>query len=210
MIPRNRPLVSHCSPRQVSCTMCANRRASSCQGIGVWAIMAAQHRRRFLGRSDGRQPGPEAAASRAGQGQGPVLARPRTALKRTGAMFGFGSSRNDPLADARSAERWIAAGVTSDALTMHERIRSVLAEVTAPGVALTPKRLAALFVIDAHAPCAVQGADGAVHRSRRAQREDRAPDLVGDLRPHAGVPVGATRTSAASRSRMSRTRNGGE
>src|SRR4029453_4418059 len=38
-----------------------------------------------------------------------------------------------------------------DALTMHERIRSVLAEVTAPGVTLTPKRLAALFVIDAHA-----------------------------------------------------------
>ena len=66
-------------------------------------------------------------------------------------MFGFGSSRNDPLADARSAERWIAAGVTSDALTMHERIRSVLAEVTAPGVTLTPKRLAAVFVIDAHA-----------------------------------------------------------
>src|SRR4029450_1101891 len=66
-------------------------------------------------------------------------------------MFAFGSSRNDPLADARSAERWIAAGVTSDALTMHERIRSVLAEVTAPGVTLTPRRLAALFVIDAHA-----------------------------------------------------------
>ena len=49
-------------------------------------------------------------------------------------MFGFGNSRSDPLADARSAERWIAAGVTSDALTMHERIRGVLAEVTAPGV----------------------------------------------------------------------------
>ena len=66
-------------------------------------------------------------------------------------MFGLGNSRNDPLADARSAERWIAAGVTSDALTMHERIRSVLAAVAAPGIELTPKRLAALFVIDAHA-----------------------------------------------------------
>ena len=66
-------------------------------------------------------------------------------------MFGFGNSRNDPLADVRSAERWIAAGVTSDALAMHDRIRAVLTEVTAPGMPLTAKRLAALFVIDTHA-----------------------------------------------------------
>ncbi|MEP7275448.1 MAG: hypothetical protein ABI812_03775 [Betaproteobacteria bacterium] len=66
-------------------------------------------------------------------------------------MFGLGNSRNDPLADAKSAERWISADAAADALSMHERLRAVLAEVTAPGVALTPKRLAALFVLDIHA-----------------------------------------------------------
>ncbi len=34
----------------------------------------------------------------------------------------------------------------------------------------------------------VQGADGPVHRPCGAQREDRAPDLVGDLRSLAGIP----------------------
>jgi hypothetical protein len=66
-------------------------------------------------------------------------------------MFGFLRSRNDPLADARSAERWLAAGTASDSLARQEVLRGELARVTAQNAELTPRRLAALFVVDAHA-----------------------------------------------------------
>src|SRR5512140_2107204 len=66
-------------------------------------------------------------------------------------MFGLGHSRNDPLSDAKSAERWIAAGAASDALATHERICGALREVALPGASFTPRRLSALFVVDAYA-----------------------------------------------------------
>src|SRR5262245_22465957 len=48
---------------------------------------------------------------------GPVLA----VLPGEGrAMFDFLRSRNDPLADAKSAERWLAAAGASDSLARHE------------------------------------------------------------------------------------------
>ena len=66
-------------------------------------------------------------------------------------MFGLGNSRNDPLSDAKSAERWIAAGAASDALATHERICGALREVALPGATFTARRLSALFVVDAYA-----------------------------------------------------------
>jgi hypothetical protein len=66
-------------------------------------------------------------------------------------MFGFLRSRSDPLADARSAERWLAAGDAADSLARHEALLAEVARVTAADASFTPRRLAALFVVDAHA-----------------------------------------------------------
>jgi cyclic-di-GMP-binding protein len=66
-------------------------------------------------------------------------------------MFGFLRARKDPLADARSAERWFATPVATDALTRKQDLIAELAGITAPTAKLTPRRLGALFVIDAHA-----------------------------------------------------------
>jgi hypothetical protein len=67
------------------------------------------------------------------------------------AMFGFLRSRNDPLADARSAERWLMSGAPADSLARHELLLAELARVVAADAPFTPRRLAALFVIDRHA-----------------------------------------------------------
>jgi len=66
-------------------------------------------------------------------------------------MFGFLRSRKDPLADARSAERWFAAPVVTDPLSRKQELIEELARITAPTAKLTPRRLGALFVVDAHA-----------------------------------------------------------
>ena len=66
-------------------------------------------------------------------------------------MFGFLKSRKDPLADVRSAERWFSTPSTADALTTKQGLIEELGRITAPAAKLTPRRLSALFVIDAHA-----------------------------------------------------------
>src|SRR5437016_4530801 len=66
-------------------------------------------------------------------------------------MFGFLRSRKDPLADARSAERWFAAPVATDTLSRKQELIAALGRITAPTAKLTPRRLGALFVLDAHA-----------------------------------------------------------
>ncbi len=66
-------------------------------------------------------------------------------------MFGFLRSRKDPLADARSAERWFAAPVATDPLSRKQELIEELARITAPTAKLTPRRLGALFVMDTHA-----------------------------------------------------------
>ena len=55
---------------------------------------------------------------------------------------------------------------------------------------------------------AAQEPDRAVHRARDAQLEDRAPALVGAVRPHAGVPGRVPRVRARSVRSTRRTRNG--
>ena len=66
-------------------------------------------------------------------------------------MFGFLRSRKDPLADARSAERWFAAPVATDTLSRKQELIAALGRITTPTPKLTPRRLGALFVMDAHA-----------------------------------------------------------
>ncbi|MCC6869490.1 MAG: hypothetical protein IT522_11785 [Burkholderiales bacterium] len=63
-------------------------------------------------------------------------------------MFGFGKNDKDPLADARAAERWLAAFPANDPLATQSGLVTALgraAEVDAPR---TPQRLATIIHVD--------------------------------------------------------------
>ncbi len=103
-------------------------------------------------------------------------------------MFGFGKTTKDPLADAKSAERWLASFPAGDPLAVHGELLSELARITRPrrapyaGAArggVRPRRRNRRA--SAHA-------DRAVHRARESQQQDREPALVVAVRPDAGVP----------------------
>ena len=98
-------------------------------------------------------------------------------------MFGFLKSRKDPLADARSAARWFAAPTTADALAFKQELIAELRRVTAPTAKLTPRRLAALFVIDTHAAHLFSSlaAQYAEHANRSAKIERQLWSALFDL-----------------------------
>ncbi len=64
-------------------------------------------------------------------------------------MFGFGKSQKDPLADAKSAERWLASFPTSDPLAVHAALLVELGALTERDARRTPARLEAVFYLDA-------------------------------------------------------------
>jgi hypothetical protein len=64
-------------------------------------------------------------------------------------MFGFGKTMKDPLADAKSAERWLAAFPTGDPLAAHAALLTELGRVSDRGVRRTPAQLEAVFALDA-------------------------------------------------------------
>jgi cyclic-di-GMP-binding protein len=63
-------------------------------------------------------------------------------------MFGFGRTTKDPLADARSAERWLASFPAVDPLAVHAELLSELARVTDRHARRTPAQLEAVFALD--------------------------------------------------------------
>src|SRR5258708_12539542 len=65
-------------------------------------------------------------------------------------MFGFGKTLKDPLADARSAERWLAGFPANDPLAMHAGVLSALGRHTEREAKRTPARLEAVFHVDRH------------------------------------------------------------
>src|SRR5215831_16704694 len=64
------------------------------------------------------------------------------------AMFGFGKNSRDPFADAKSAERWLAAIPTNDAMAVHGATLAELARLTEREAKRTPGRLEAVFYVD--------------------------------------------------------------
>ena len=64
-------------------------------------------------------------------------------------MFGLSKTIKDPLADARSAQRWLAAFPPGDPLAVHAELVAELARSAAPGARRTPAQLSAVFALDA-------------------------------------------------------------
>ena len=63
-------------------------------------------------------------------------------------MFGLRKSMKDPLADAKSAERWLASFPPGDPLAVHGQLLAELARVADPGSRRTPAQLEAVFALD--------------------------------------------------------------
>jgi len=63
-------------------------------------------------------------------------------------MFGLGKSQKDPLADAKSAERWLASFPASDPLAVHAALLVELGALTERDARRTPARLEAVFYLD--------------------------------------------------------------
>jgi len=98
-------------------------------------------------------------------------------------MIGFFHSRRDPLADARTAQRWMSSGLSSDTLAMHGELMAALARISAPAAKLTRRRLAALFVVDAHADQLFRSltAQYIEHANRSAKIERQLWTALSDL-----------------------------
>ncbi len=64
-------------------------------------------------------------------------------------MFGFSRTVRDPLADAKSAERWFAAQPAGDPLATHAELISALGAIADRGYARSPTSLEAVFRADA-------------------------------------------------------------
>lgn len=65
-------------------------------------------------------------------------------------MFSFGKTSRDPLADARSAERWLATFPPQDPLAAHAALLTELGRIADRHTRRSPAQLEAVFALDAH------------------------------------------------------------
>src|SRR2546421_11185095 len=63
-------------------------------------------------------------------------------------MFRFGKAPKDPLADAKTAERWFASFPASDPLAVHSALLVELGALTERDARRAPARLEAVFHLD--------------------------------------------------------------
>jgi hypothetical protein len=85
-------------------------------------------------------------------------------------MFSFRKS-SDPLADARSAGRWVASFPVADPLAVHGQVLAELARAAERNAKRTPARLAAIFELDAR--CAALRAALAAQYIEHANRSSK-------------------------------------
>ncbi len=65
-------------------------------------------------------------------------------------MFGFGKSTKEPLADVKSAERWLAGFPGNDPLAVHVELLNELGRIAERTTRRTPAVLEAVFYVDAN------------------------------------------------------------
>jgi hypothetical protein len=63
-------------------------------------------------------------------------------------MFGFSKAIRDPLADVKSADRWLASFPTNDPLAVHSEVLAELGRIAEPAAKRSPQRLEAVFYLD--------------------------------------------------------------
>lgn len=98
-------------------------------------------------------------------------------------MFGFGKTTKDPLADAKSAERWLASFPAADPLAVHGELLSELSRLTDRNARRTPSQLEAVFALDAGTQ-ALRGtltAQYLDHASRSSKIENQLWSALFDL-----------------------------
>lgn len=64
-------------------------------------------------------------------------------------MFNFGKAGRNPLSDAKSVERWLAAFPPNDSLALHGEIVAALGRIAERDARRTPAQLEAVFALDA-------------------------------------------------------------
>ena len=65
-------------------------------------------------------------------------------------MFGFGKNFRDPLADVKTAERWLASFPPTDPLAIQHDVLAELGRLTERSASRTPQGLEAVFHVDSH------------------------------------------------------------
>jgi hypothetical protein len=98
-------------------------------------------------------------------------------------MFSFRKTSRDPLADPRSAARWVAAFPAGDPLAVHGQVLAELARAAERNARRTPARLAAVFELDARcAPLrAALAAQYIEHANRSSKIEHQLWSALFDL-----------------------------
>jgi hypothetical protein len=99
------------------------------------------------------------------------------------AMFGFGRSIKDPLADAKSAERWLASFPANDPMATQVELLRELGRVAERASRRTPAMLEAVFHLDAHTASAraALAAQYIEHASRSTRIENQLWSAMFDL-----------------------------
>src|ERR1700737_4961383 len=99
-------------------------------------------------------------------------------------MFGFGKSLKDPLADAKTAERWLAFFSHNDVLGMHSALLVELGALTERNARRAAPRLEAVFYLDAHAEALRRSLTGQYleHGNRSTRVESQLWQALLDLK----------------------------
>lgn len=98
-------------------------------------------------------------------------------------MFGFGKTTRDPLADAKTAARWLAAFPVQDPLALHAALLTELGRVADRNTRRTPAQLESVFALDAHTAelRATLTAQYIEHASRSSRIENQLWSALFDL-----------------------------
>ncbi|MBS0321569.1 MAG: hypothetical protein JSR18_13575 [Proteobacteria bacterium] len=98
-------------------------------------------------------------------------------------MFGFSRSQKDPLADRKSAERWLAAFPGTDPLAMHAEVLTELGRLAERGARRSPPVLEAVFYVDEHTAAlrAALTAQYIEHATRSSRIENQLWSALFDL-----------------------------
>jgi len=98
-------------------------------------------------------------------------------------MFGFGSPHKDPLADVKTAERWLASFPANDPLATHGPLLAELGKFAERLGRRTPARLEAVFYVDTRAKAlrTTLAAQYVEHASRSSKIENQLWAALFDL-----------------------------